>query len=77
MQIWKSGRESSLGFVKAQVLRIDRPLSGGFNVPPLAGGKVVRSTKGGWVVVVVASPLFLASFHRQKPCRGLLSRANM
>ena len=37
------GREGSEG----KVLRIDRPWAGGFNVPPLAGGKVVHSTKGG------------------------------
>ena len=39
----REGSECSEG----KVLRIDRPLAGGFNVPPLAGGKVVRSTKRG------------------------------
>ena len=51
------GREGSEGS-EAKVLRIDRPLAGGFNVPPLAGGKVVRSIKGGGAMVV-ASPQIL------------------
>ena len=44
---YQEAAEAARGFVKAKVLRIDRPLAGGFNVPPLAGGKVVHSTKGG------------------------------
>ncbi len=51
------GREGSEGS-EGKVLRIDRPLVGGLNVLPLAGGKVVRSTKGGGVVVA-ALPQFL------------------
>ena len=54
------GSEGSAG----KVLKIDRPLAGGCNVPPLAGGKVVRSTKGGGVMVAALPQILQAALQR-------------